>query len=306
MAAVISAIVSLFITPKFLSSVVMFPTSSASVSKTLLSTNSNSREDILKFGGEEEGEQLMQILYSTKIRSQIVKKFNLAHHYKIDTTSRFWRTSLFSEYKSNISFHRTEYMSVVVDVLDANPDTAALIANEISNQIDTVMSYIQHERAKKAFEIVEKEYINLEYQIAQMEDSLKHLREFGITDYKSQSKALNSAYAKALENGNMKGAKLLENKLGIIAKYGGAYVAIHDLLKNETLRLSELKSKYMEAKVDAEQTIPHKYVVDKAYKAEKKTYPKRLLIVLISTLSAFFLALILLILFDNFNFKLKD
>ncbi len=306
LAAIISAIVSLFITPKFQSSVVMFPASSASVSKTLFSTNSNSREDILKFGGEEEGEQLMQILYSAEIRNQIVKKFNLAHHYKIDTTSRYWRTSLFSEFKDNITFHRTEYMSVVVDVLDANPDTAALIANEISNQIDSVMTYIQRERAKKAFAIVGKEYLNLEYQINQLEDSLKHLHVLGIIDFKSQSKSFNDAYAKALEKGNSYGAKLLEKKLGILAKYGGAYVATRDLLKNETQRLSELKAKYMEAKVDAEQTIPHKFVVDKAYKAEKKTYPRRLLIVFISTLSAFFFALIMLIIFENINFKLKD
>ena len=306
LAAIISAIVSIFITPKFQASVVMFPASSASVSKTLLSTNSNSREDILKFGGEEEGEQLMQILYSAEIRNQIVRKFNLAHHYKIDTTSRYWRTSLFTEYKSNITFHRTEYMSVVVDVLDANPDTAALIANEISNQIDSVMTYIQRERAKKAFEIVGKEYLNLEYQINQLKDSLKHLHALGVIDFKSQSKAFTEAYAKALENGNSNGAKLLEKKLNILAKYGGTYVALRDLLKNETRRLSELKAKYMEAKVDAEQTIPHKFVVDKAYKAEKKSYPKRMLIVLISTLSAFFLALILLILIEKINFKLKD
>lgn len=305
-AVIISAIVSLFITPMFLSSVVMFPASSASVSKTLLTSNSNSREDILKFGGEEEGEQLMQILYSTEIRSRVIKKFNLAHHYKIDTTKRFWRTRMYNEYNSNITFRRTEYMSVVVDVLDANPDTAALIANEISNQIDTLMTYIQHERAKKAFEIVEREYLHLESQISQMQDSLRHLQEFGIIDYKSQSKAFNTAYAKAIESGNMKGAKLIENKLSIIARYGGTYIGIRDLLKNETLRLSELKAKYMEAKVDAEESIPHKFIVDKAYKAEKKTYPKKSLIVLISALSAFFLALLLLVIFENVHFKSKD
>jgi uncharacterized protein involved in exopolysaccharide biosynthesis len=302
----LSAIISFFITPKYQSSVVMFPASSASVSKTLLTTNSGSREDILKFGGEEEGEQLMQILYSTEIRSEIIKKFNLAHHYKIDTTSRYWRTNLNSEYKSNITFHRTEYMSVIIDVLDANPDTAAFIANEISNQIDSVMTKIQHDRAKKAFEIVEKEYLLLEKQITQMEDSLRQLQSFGIIDYKSQAKAYNTAYAKAIENGNTKGAQLLEKKLNLIAKYGGTYLAISDLLKNETLRLSALKSKYVEAKVDVEQTIPHKFIVDKAYRAEKKTTPKRLIIVMVSAFSAFFMALILLVLFENIKFKSKD
>ena len=298
-AAAISAIVSFLITPMYQSSVVLFPASSTSISKSLLSQSVNSQDDLLKFGSEQEGEQLMQVLSSAEIRDKIIQKFNLYKHYKVDTTARYWRTKLYDEYKSNIKFHRTEYMSVIIDVLDIDRDTAAYIANEISNQVDTVMTRIQHDRAQKALAIVEKEYLDMVAQMNQMEDSLKHIRLLGVVNYKAQAKAFNEAYANAIASGKTGGVKQLEDKLKILARYGGAYVALSDLLKIETERLSLLKGKYMDAKVDAEQSIPHKFVVDKAYKSEKKAYPKRMLIVMISTLSAFFMALLLQIFRDT-------
>lgn len=305
-AAVISIVVSLTIKPRFRSTVILFPSSSASVSKTLLTTNPGANDDILRFGGEEEGEQLMQVLQSSEIRERIIKKFNLSQHYKIDTSGRYWRTQLREKYNGNISYRRTEYMSLIIDVLDTDPEKAALIANEISNQVDSVMNRIQKERAKKAFEIVEKEYKELVSKIALLEDSLRRIRELGVMDYESQVEVFNTAYTEALSKGNKNAAAILQQKLATIAQYGGAYVSIRDLLSKETQRLSDLNAKYMEARVDAEQAIPHKFVVDKAYKAEKKAYPKRLLIVLASTISAFFMALVILIILETVHFKPKD
>ena len=305
-AAVVSAIVSLLITPKYQSTVIMFPASSASISKSLLGSNINAQDDLLRFGTEQEGEQLMQVLNSAEIRDKIIQKFNLYSHYKIDTTSGYWRTKLYNEYKSNITFHRTEYMSVVIDVLDVDRDTAAYIANEISNQVDTVMTRIQRDRAQKALAIVEHEYHNMENQMGQMADSLKHISQLGVINYNAQAKAFSQAYANAIASGKLNGARMLEDKLKTLAKYGGSYVALSDLLKLETERLSQLKENYMDAKVDAEQTIPHKFVVDKAYRSEKKAYPKRMLIVLISTISAFFLYLLLLIFRDTIAHQTKD
>lgn len=302
-AAIFSAIVSLLITPKFQSTVILFPASSASISQSLLSQNTNAQNDIMKFGTEQEGEQLMQVLNSAEIRDKIIQKFNLYKHYKVDTTSRYWRTKLYDEFKSNIKYHRTEYMSVVIDVLDVDPDTAAYIANEISNQVDSVMTRIQHDRAQKALAVVEKEYFEMVNQMNLLQDSLKQIRLLGVVDYASQAKGYNEAYATAIGTGKMTGARMLEDKLKVLAKYGGAYEALSELLKIETERLSALRGKYAEAKVDAEQSIPHKFVVDKAYKSEKKAYPKRMLIVLVSTITTFLLALLLLIFQDTVAHK---
>lgn len=298
-AAVASAIVALSITPKFKSTVVMFPTSSSSVSKGLLASSGLYPQDILRFGEEEESEQLMQVLNSELIKENIIRKFDLYRHYDLDTTARFVKTKLQDLYRSNIKFRRTEYMSVIIDVLDKDPKMAASIANEIANQVDTVMNRMQKERARKALAIVEKEYYDLQSDMKRLQDSLTFIMKEGVLDYESQSEVFNNAYAQALADGKIQGAKSLEKKIQVLAKYGSKYVSLRDLLYDETERLSLLRQKYMEARVDAEQDLPHTYIVDRAYEAEKKSYPIRSLIVLVSAISAFLLGLLGFVIKDS-------
>ncbi|HCT71742.1 MAG TPA: hypothetical protein DF409_12895 [Bacteroidales bacterium] len=67
------------------------------------------------------------------------------------------------------------------------------------------------------------------------------------------------------------------------------------MLEHEKKQLSYLKARYEEAKVDATETLPQKFVVESAYKAEKKSYPVRWIIVLVSTLAAFLISVIVII-----------
>jgi tyrosine-protein kinase Etk/Wzc len=83
-AGIASIIISLLITPMFKSTVIMFPTSNASVSKDLLSQNYSGRQSVHGFGEEEQAEQLLQILNSEPIRARIIEKYNLMEHYEIE------------------------------------------------------------------------------------------------------------------------------------------------------------------------------------------------------------------------------
>ena len=57
--------------------------------------------------------------------------------------------------------------------------------------------------------------------------------------------------------------------------------------------------KYEEAKTDAEEVLPTKFIVNEAYKAERKSYPIRWLIVLVTAISAFLLTLVLILMLEN-------
>ncbi|MDZ7778315.1 MAG: hypothetical protein U5L09_23195 [Bacteroidales bacterium] len=62
-----------------------------------------------------------------------------------------------------------------------------------------------------------------------------------------------------------------------------------------------LKRKYEESKVDAFEVLPQKFIVEQAYKSEKKAYPVRWLIVVITVLGALFMTSLLLLIARNFN-----
>jgi uncharacterized protein involved in exopolysaccharide biosynthesis len=288
-----------FITPKYKSTVIMFPTSSNSISKALLSEVTGEKQDILQFGEDEQTEQMLQILSSNKIRDKIIEKYNLMEHYEINPDSKYKHTKLYNAYENNVTFRRTEYMAVKITVNDKDPVIAANMANDIAELMDSTKNSIQKERAMKAFRIVEAEYLKLQSEVQQMEDSLTKLREFGVHDYETQAEMINQQLAIELARGNKSGIKALDDKLAMLAKYGGPYVSLRDALEHEKKQLSEIKAKYEEAKIDAHEVLPQKFIVNNAYIAEKKSYPVRWIIVLISTLSAFLLGVIVLAVLDS-------
>ena len=239
----------------------MYPTSSNSVSKSLLNEYSVSKQDIMEFGEDAQTEQMLQILNSNKIRDRIIQRFNLFQHYDIDTTCRNHNVKLYNRFKSNITFTRTEYMAVKITVLDKNPQTAADMANMIAALLDTVKNEMQKERALQGFKIVENEYLILQKQTLAMEDSLTVLRKLGINDYETQSEMMNQQLAVELAKNNKAGIRALEDKFKILALYGGAYVSLSGALEYEQKQLSYIKARYEEAKVDATENIPQKFIV---------------------------------------------
>ena len=300
-AIVVSSIVSLTIRPKYKSTVILFPATTSSISKALLSETNFKNDDVLAFGAEEEAEQMLQILNSDEVRSRVSEKYNLMAHYGIDADDKFKRTKLFEEFQSNITFKRTEYMSVKIEVMDTDPDTAALIANDIASLHDSTKIRMQKERALQALNIVKKEYNDKDSQINTMTDSIRMLNSLGLYDYESQSEVTTEQYAIALSKGDQRAVKALEEKLKIIATYGSAYVSLRDNLELQRKQLNLLKTKYEGAKADAEQFLPQKFVVSNAFPAEKKSYPVRWLIVVVATITTLLMSIIFILLFENYK-----
>ena len=76
-AAIVSAAVSFMIQEKFLSTVILFPASTNSISKSLMTQDVTGKLDINAFGEEEQAEQLLQILNSDDISGYIRNKYNV-------------------------------------------------------------------------------------------------------------------------------------------------------------------------------------------------------------------------------------
>lgn len=277
---------SIFITPLFQSSVIMYPASSNSISRSLLNKNSAGKYDMLEFGEENQADQMMQILNSNKIKDKIISKFSLANHYDIVEGAKYAQTLLYKQYESNIGYKQTKYSAVEILVMDSDPEVAAGIANEIAVLFDSVKNNMQQERALKGFKIIQTEYLSKLSEVNSMEDSLTQLRMLGIHDYESQAEMMNQQLAMEISKGNQAGIKALEEKLKLLAKYGGAYVSIRDALEYEKKQLSYLKSRHSEAKIDATRDIPQKFIIENAYASDKKVYPIRWIIVILSTMFA--------------------
>ena len=290
-----------FITPKFKSTVIMFPASTSSISKSMLEEQPIKGQDITSFGEDDQAEQLLQILNSNKIRDNVTRRFNLMQHYGIDTASDIKFSKLFKEYERNITFRRTEYMAVQITVYDTDPQMAADIANTIASLLDSVKNDMMRQRSVKGFRVVEAEYNAMKEEKNRIVDSLVTLGSLGVNDVEYQSQVLNQQMAITFMNGNRTAQAALQKKLDVLGKYGGIYLALKNSLEFKTEQLILLETKYKQAKVDAEENLPQKFVVSDAYKAERKSYPIRWLIISVSTLSALFLAVIVIMVTEKIS-----
>lgn len=300
-AAVLSAIFSspLFVTPMFKSSVIMYPAASNSVSKLLLNDNTTIKQDMLAFGADEQIQQMLQVLNSNRIKDKVIARFKLAEHYGIEPQAKYYQTSVYNRFRSNISFKLTEYQAVKITVLDNDPQIAADIANGIAAILDSVRSDIQKDRAIQGFKIVEAEYFSQQKQVQALEDSLTQVMKLGVNDYESQAEMLNRQLAKEIASANTRGINALTEKLKILSQYGGPYISLRDALLLEKTQLSFIKARYEEAKIDAYSTMPQKFIVENAIKAERKSFPVIWIVVALSTLATLLAAILVIILVER-------
>jgi uncharacterized protein involved in exopolysaccharide biosynthesis len=89
-----------FIKPKFQSVVILFPTASSSLSRSVILGT----QDFLEYGQVEDAERLLQVFESANIRERVTERFDLMNHYEIPADAQYRNSMLRQQYHSNISF----------------------------------------------------------------------------------------------------------------------------------------------------------------------------------------------------------
>lgn len=299
-AAIISFGASLLIRPQFKSTSIIYAPRTNSLSKILLNEqNYNERLDIKAYAVEEETEHLIQILNSREIKDILIEKFNLVEHYGLKKDMKYWQTRLYKAMENMITIKRTQYGAISVTVSDWDSQLAARMANEIVNQLDTFKNKVERERASAAYFLLEKQLEEINQEMKRIDDSLSVLAENGVLILDRQVERITQQYAIAIAQGNIGAQQRLAKELEKFAKWGPTV----QTLQNEQLNFTEYqalcKSRMLDAKMDMESNMPVKFVVEKAIPADKKSYPKKLIIMILSTLATFIVTLFTLIIIEN-------
>lgn len=296
-AAIVSAVVSLLMKERYRSTVVLYAEQQHSFGAQLL--EDVPKQDILTFGEEEDAERLLQIINSDKVRNRIIDKYQLWDVYDIKKDQRGANTLIAREYQDNVSAKLTKFGSVEVSVLDEMPERAKDMANDIAVFADSVANQMTSDRAMTAFKFAEGSLLNLQNEVRVMEDSMKVLQEMGVYSYIDQIAALTEMYGTAIASGHPDRAQKIKDQMDFLSKYGTTYVKLETNLKESYEKLNVLRKRYDLMKIDVESKIPVMRIVDQASAADKKSFPIRWLIVVMSTASAFVFAFILLLVLDN-------
>lgn len=293
-----SIIVSLYLPEKFKAKVILFPSQNNNISRAFLSEQSDDTKDFLAFGEDNNADQVLQVLKSDALMYALEKKFNLINYYSLqDKWDKYY---LFKGYYNDLfEYDVTQYESIEITVYDHNPHMAAEMANEAAHLADSIMRQIVKIRAIAAYNSVKSEYDSALAVTNKLEDSMKFYHNLGILQWQYQVKELTAGYADAIVKGNAESIQQLSDKLKTFQQYGNGFLTISNELEANFEWFKQARASYMQAKANAEQSIPSFFVVDKAIPADRKTYPIRGLVVLIGTLTALVFSLLVLLIINR-------
>ena len=289
-----SVVASLLMTPLYLSTAIVFPAATSSVS---FSEQRNAKSAAMDFGEEEQTEQLVQILQSSRIRDKIVQQFNLMAHYEIAASDVNKNYKLTKAYEGHFSFGRTRYGSIKIEVLDEDPKLAALMANKIVDLIDTVKNDMISERTIPAFEVNRRKKEQMERERDSVLNCLDSLAEMGVIALDVRSN-LFQAY---VDSKDAKDRAELKKKIEINMKYGAKYDGLEYIRNEKTVKLEDFRISYEQAESDANAKFNHKFIVERAVVADRKEKPKRMIIVFIATIAGFVLSIFSLLILDKYK-----
>jgi tyrosine-protein kinase Etk/Wzc len=287
-AAIVSIVVSFLITPMYLSSAIVFPAASGNVS---FDAQRNVKAAAMDFGEEEQAEQLVQILQSSRIKDRIVKKYHLLANYEISESDPNKYYKLNKAYYGNFSFNRTRFGSIQIDVLDKDPKKAADMANDIVDLIDTVKNEMIRERTIPAFEINLRKKKQMEHERDSLLTRLEELAQLGVLPNDVRA----TLYQALVDSKSAAEKAEIQRKIDINTKYGSVYDGLEYQRNEKIVKIEDFRVSYEQAESDANAKFNHKFVVEKAVVADRKEKPKRMIIVLVSTIGGFIFGLFFLL-----------
>ncbi len=261
-AFIISALVSFFITPKYKSEVILYPSTNVSMPGSQL-FGPGTREST--FGDEQAVERILQILQSDDIRERLVEKYSLFEHYGIDEDTRYRYTQLQRKLDGNMDFGKTRFMSVRLSIMDEDPVIAAAMANDIASMIDSTFNRLIKEAGRKHLRVLEIKQQEQAMLISMYEDSLSLMAE--------ANGSAGRQYAGS------------DSRVDNMADYGPAYVRLSESHEQAVEDMGMIRRKITEASIAAGADFPYIMVVNEAKVAEKKSFPRRSIIVILSTIS---------------------
>ena len=280
-AAVISAIFSssMFIAPRYRSSAIVYPVNLSSYSI------------------ESTSDQLLQLLESNSIRDSLIRIHHLAEHYEIDVTAPPGQFYLNGEYRDHVTISKTRYESVQIEIEDEDPAIAQAMVRDLLDQGDRLARRLQREKSEEVLRITKREMGIARGKLDSVEARLDTLRHStGLLNYQAQTEEVTRGYMRLLNGGNSAGKDEARKLLNALGERGGEFHTLTELANSYRNLYIDKQAAFEKTVTDMNKVLTYTNTVVYPELPDKKVYPVRWIIVLVSVASASLLCLVLLML----------
>jgi capsular polysaccharide biosynthesis protein len=281
LAVVVSSVISssYFIKPKYKSTARLYPV------------------NLAEYSEESESEQLLEFIRTNDLKFRVIDAFNLPEVYKINRQDPLYVTYILDKYNKNVSFKKTEFETIEIKVLDENPQRACEMVDSIIHFFNEKIQQLHGEKYLEVYDIAIRDIQNKSKDIDSISTMLhSYTNQFGLLDYSLQVKAASEGLMDAAaNNGNTKPSKeMLQN----LTEKGIEFNRLQMRLTRNQMVMDSLLMIRDFALSHATKKITYAIVAEKPFPADKKSFPVRWLIVLLSTVSALAFSIVSIVLID--------
>ncbi len=284
-AATLSAIFSgpTFIKPRYMSTATVYP------------VNLNS------YSIETRTDQLLQLLESNSIRDSLIKQFDLAKVYEVDTTANGGYFALYNEFNDRVDITKTRFESVQIEVVDENPLRARDLVNGMLKQVNLLARRLQREKSSEVLRIAERALVHERHKLDSIEAKLDVMRRTsGLLNYDAQTKELTKGYVRMLSTSTSQSQKdAVLKMIRDLEEKGGEFRQLTELSNLFRSNYDRLLTEYEKVVNDVTKELTYTNVVVYPEVSDKKVFPVRWVIVSSVTFSALFLCFVLLLWRDD-------
>ena len=281
------------------------------------------------YGTGEDLDRLFSIANSGSVKNYIIRKYNLAEHYDIDTSSLKGKAKLALHFSELYETTKTKFDALMISVEDTDPIMARDMVKDIRIKIDETAQKIVKESQYLTIQSLEGGIRNQLQNLSIYGDSLALLKDkYKITESYEQAAAYSSMMTEAVSALAEKEAKVsamekyrvprdsinkekakvegLKNKIvitdSLIKVFNEGVLPIRQLETSQNKGIAEIslereRLKKLQSSYNKSFTTLH--IVEKEAVPFEKTRPKRMFIVLGLTMLAFILSCLCVLLVEG-------
>jgi hypothetical protein len=270
----------LFLKPKYKSTAVVYPV------------------NLGEYSEESYTEQMLEIFNSGDIRDQMISEFKLDEHYRISPQYKYYKTALYGKFSESVSFKKTENEAVKIQVLDTDPVIACAMVDSLITDYNRKIQALHRIKVAEGLKVTIDHLNRLKLEMDSITNVLSDLgRKYGVMEITGQSEGLSAAYFQAVANG--KDNQTLKDYYNNVAAKSPEARALMLRVEGCAAQVVEAQKLKDDSYRELTKDITYSVVVTRPYVADKKDWPKRSIIVLMSVIFTLMMAMVVIGVIEN-------
>lgn len=279
LSGVIAALFSVFVMDEYyLSWATFYPTNQSLTDRSAIFSTENAQLEY--FGTKADVNRILTIANSTPVIDFVIDSFKIAQHYKIDTTTAYWRTKVRKKFEKNYSAIKTDKDAVEISLYDTDPKLAAALINTVVNRVDDLNKLHVNDIKRKTFSAISDQIAQYQTVVSSYIDTLADLGE----KYKIKA-SVGTDGTLIVEGNDYKAVQLYKT---FMSKQNNATRELNNLMN--------IKGQMAVSLRNAESSL---FILEQAFPADRRTKPVRSLVVLVTVLITAFVSVIGVLLMEE-------